>query len=187
MTGVQTCALPIYQQRRETVEIRLSRDELLEVACTVLNVVAALKLAYTLFFMDNSEDMRRFPPSVESRDEAEFLNFAAALATQGFEIVEYDSNLRQSRLVVRDVSNLEPDRRRFHASQFLFHVWLLSRSDRVLVEYREKDGTPNLLVSAGSEICERIDRGEEEPLALATKMEIVDLRTNAKFAPVGDK
>jgi hypothetical protein len=80
--------------------------------------------------------------------------------------------------VIKDLSNLNPDQRRFHASQFLFPLWLLTKSKHVIIEYREKDNTPNLLVSVNSTICKKIYNQELEPLALANMMKMVNLKTN---------
>ena len=101
-------------------KIRLSRNELLQVVHTTSKVYATLKLAHTLFFVDNVNEINKFSPPIEMRDEAEFLNFAAGLASQGFEIIDYNKSSDEAKLVVKDVSNLNQDERRFHASQFLF-------------------------------------------------------------------
>jgi len=167
-------------------EIRLSRSKLLQVVQTALNVYGAIRLAHTLFFVDNLKEINRFSPPVEVRDKAEFLNFAAGLASQGFEIVEYKKNADEVKLVVKDVSNLNPKQRRFHASQFLFPLWLLTKSKQMIVEYREKDNTPNLLVSVNSIICEKIYNQELEPLALANMMKMVDLKTNKVVSSMED-
>lgn len=163
-------------------EIRLSRSELLQVVQTAFDVYRTIRLAHTLFFIDNLEEINRYSPTVEVRDEAEFSNFATGLASQGFEIVEFKKNADEAKLVVKDVSNLNPDQRRFHASQFLFPLWLLTKSEQVTVEYREKDNIPNLLISANSTICEKIYNQELEPLTLARMMKMVDLKTN-KIVP----
>jgi len=147
-------------------EIRLSRSKLLQVVQTTFDVYRAIRLAHTLFFMDNLKEINRFSPPVEVRDKAEFLNFAAGL--------------------VKDVSNLNPKQRRFHASQFLFPLWLLTKSKQMIVEYREKDNTPNLLVSVNSIICEKIYNQELESLALANMMKMVDLKTNKVVPPMED-
>ncbi len=84
------------------------------------------------------------------------------LASQGFEVVEYKKSSDEAKLVVKDVSNLNPDKRRLHASQFLFPLWLLTRSKGVIIEYREKNNTPNLLLSINSTTCEKIYNGELE-------------------------
>lgn len=156
--------------------IRLARNELLQAVHTIFNVYRTLSLAYNLFFVDNIQEVNRFCRPVEVRHEAEFLSFATALASQGFEIAECKKNADEARLVVKDASNLKPDQRRFHASQFLFPLWLLTKSKRLIVEYREQDNTRNLLVSASSTICEKIYNQELEPLALANVMEVVDLK-----------
>lgn len=160
-------------------EIELSRGEMLEVVHTNYEVYRVLHLAYTLFFVDNVKEIKRLCSSlkVEVRSEAEFLSFAAGLSSHGFEIVEFKKSSDEVRLVVKDVSNLEPDERRYHASQFLFPLWHMTRSKKVITEYREKDDTPNLLVSISSTICEKIFNGELEPLTLAKRMEMLDLKT----------
>ena len=169
-------------------EIRLSRNELLQVVHTVFKVYKSLKLAYTLFFVDNIKEIDRLSTSleIEVRGEVKFLNFAVGLASQGFEVVEYKKSSDEAKLVVKDVSNLNPDKRRLHASQFLFPLWLLTRSKGVIIEYREKNNTPNLLLSINSTTCEKIYNGELEPLTLAKIMNMVNLKTKKIVPPVKD-
>jgi len=165
-----------YGKAPNTKKIQLSRNELLQVLYTILNVYRALKLADSLFFVDNIKEINKFSPSAEVRDEAEFLNFTASLASQGFEIVKYEKNPDEAKVVVRDVSNMDPDKRRVHASQFLFPLWVITQSKKVIVEYWEKNNTPNLLVSTNSTICEKIYNEESKRSTLAERMAIVDLK-----------
>jgi hypothetical protein len=167
-------------------KIRLSRNELLQVVHTVFNIYKTIRLAYMFFFIDNVKEINKFSISIEARDEATFVNFAAGLASQGFEIVEYKKKPDESKIVVKDASNLDPNKRRIHASQFLFPLWLLTRSKRVIVEYREKDNTPNLLVSANSATCEKIYTGELESSTLAKTMDVTDLKAK-KIIPSAKK
>jgi len=177
-----------YGQAPNVKEIRLSKEELLQVAHVIHNVYRTVGLAYTLFFVDNIREIRKSPLAKEGRNEAELLNFASGIVSQGFEIVEYEKTFDEARLVVRDVSNLDPDKRRFHASQFLFHLWSIAHSRKLVVEYWERDNTRNLLVSVNSDTCEKIDKGELEPLTLANMIEMVDLKTGKVVLPVkGDK
>jgi len=162
-------------------KIQLSRNELLQVVQTVVNIYGVLRLAYTLFYIDNLNEIDEYPPAGEVRDEAVFVNFATALASQGFEIADYNKNPDCAKLVVKDMSNLNPDERRFHASQFLLPLWVITHSGRVIIEYREKDDTPNFLVSANSAICEKIYNGELELLSLAKMMDMSDLKTKKIF------
>jgi len=71
---------------------------------------------------------------------------------------------------------MDPNKRKTHASQFLFPLWDMTHPKRMVVEYREKDNTPNLLASADSTICEKIYDGELELSALAKTFEWVDLK-----------
>lgn len=167
-------------------EVRLSREELLQVVQAAVNIYAVLRLAYTLFYIDHLNEIDECSLSGEVRDEAVFVNFAAGLASQGFEVVEYKKNPDDAKLVVKDISNLNPDKRRFHASQFLLPLWVITHSNRVIVEYREKDNTPNFLVSANSDVCEKIYEGELELLDLAKIMGMTDLKTEKVLRPVKD-
>lgn len=176
-----------YGETPNIKEIRLSKSELLQVVQAAFNVYRTIRLAYTLFFVDNLKNFNKLSTTVEVRDEAEFLNFATGLASQGFRIIDFKKDSDEAKLVVKDVSNLDPGQRRFHASQFLFSIWLLTKAKHMIVEYREKDNTPNLLVSVNSTICEKIYNKELEPMALANKMEMVDLKTNKVIPTIETK
>jgi len=55
---------------------------------TISNIHKPLRLAYTLLFVDNAQEIEKFLTSDETeiREEPEFICFASALASQGFEI-----------------------------------------------------------------------------------------------------
>ena len=177
-----------YGKAPNTKTIRLSRNGLLQVVHTTVKTHRTVSLAYNLFFVDNIKEIDKFSTSVETkvRDEAKFLDFAAGIASQGFEIVEHKKNPDEIKVVVKDVSSLDPDKRRCHASQFVFPLWLLTRSRRVIVEYREKDNTPNLLVRANATDCEKVYNGKLGPSALAREIEMVDLKIKKIVPPVKD-
>ncbi len=163
--------------------VRFPRNELLEAVHTIFHIFKTLKLADSIFFMDNVKEIRKLLPHGDIRPEAEFLNFAAGLASQGFEIVEYVKAPNEARLIVKDISSLNPNERRSHASQFLFPLWLVTGSREVIVEYRERDNTPNVRVSTDSATCQKIYDGELDPLTLAKTMKIVKLKRNNASTP----
>lgn len=176
-----------YGEAPSIKEIKLTRNELTQIAQAIFKIFSTLKVAHTLFYADNLEDISRFSTSAhKEREESGFLNFAVALASQGFEILEYSKSQDEARIVVRDVSNSKPDMRRFHASQFLFPLWLLTEAKKLVIEYREKDNTPNLEASADSAICQKIYNGELETLALAKEMSLVDLKVKKTIKPSTD-
>ena len=168
--------------------VQLFRNELLQIVDTISNILKPLKLAYTLFFIDHAQEIEKFLISDETeiREESEFICFASGLASQGFEIVEYKKSSEEAKLTVKDLSDMNPNERKIHASQFLFPLWDMTRSKRMVVEYREKDNTPNLLASADSTICEKIYNGELELSALAKTFEWVDLKKKKIVPPALD-
>lgn len=160
-------------------QIELSRGEMLRVISTLFKTYRTLKLTHTLFFVDNSTSISIVPIAYERqpREETELLNFTAGLASQGFEVVELKKDVNEAKAVIRDVSDLELDSRRAHASQFLFPLWFATRSNKLIIEYRRSDNKPDFLMTSDSETCERIYGGQEEPLNLAKKTEMLDLKT----------
>jgi len=173
-----------YGKAPKIKEIKITRNELTQIAQAIFHIFSSLKVAHTLFYVDNLEQIRSFStPAYKEREEAGFLNLAVALASQGFEVLEYGKSQDEARIVLRDASNSKPEMRRFHASQFLFPLWLLTEAKTLVVEYRENDNTPNLVASADSAICEKIYNGELEPLALAREMRLVDLKAKKTIEP----
>lgn len=159
--------------------IELTKKEMIEVVSKIFKAFEVLKLAHTLFFVDNGESICALDidSSKEPRKESELLNFTVGLASQGFELVEFNRTLDEAKVVVKDVSDLDLNQRRAHASQFLFPMWLSTRSNKILLEYRKKDNKPDLLMSIDSKTCEKINNGDLEPLALAERFGIVNLKT----------
>ena len=158
-------------------EIRLTRDELQTVAVRIVSVFRAVKLARTIFFIDNVEVARTFLPDVDIPLETELLNFSCAIATQGFEVVHARVTEEEASVTVKDASHLDPERRRLHASQFVYPLWLHTSCPRVVVEYQERDGTPSLVTTAWAEDLDRVARGEVGFSELSNLTEMADLKT----------
>jgi hypothetical protein len=165
-----------YGKAPNITEVQLTREDMIKVVNTINMVYLTLKLAYTIFTVDNIEEVKKHVKFTKVREESEFTAFASALASQGFEIIEYNATIEEARLVVKDRSSMDPNMRRLHATQFLFPVWNLSKSKDAVVEYWERNGTPNLRVRINSNICEKVFDGELDVLTIAKEMEILDLK-----------
>ena len=150
-----------------------------------------LKLASTLFGIDNLEEMvgnGLIPPEkIDIRSEARFLNMVSALASQGFEVVDFQSDENNAKLVVKDASKLDPELRRFHASQFIEELWLQTNSSYVTVDYLEYDGTPNLRTMASAELFEKAIKNVEPLKIIASEVEMIDLKTNKVIPKLSDR
>ncbi len=162
-------------------ELRLSRSELLEATHRIFSVFLAMNTAKNIFLVDNIRAARTFLPNIDIRPEAYVLNFASIVATQGFEIIDLRLGDEEAFVNLRDVSNLDPAQRRFHASQYVYQLWVHTNRPRVTVEYQEKDGTRSLLTTAWAQDCQRIDRSEIELHELANFTEMVDLKTGVRI------
>jgi hypothetical protein len=105
-----------YGTKPNIKQIRLQRHELLHAVHTIYGVYGPIRLAHTLFFTDNLMEITKFHMLIEERQEAQFLTFFSGIASQGFEIIEYRNSLDETKVVVKDVSDMDPNQRRFHAS-----------------------------------------------------------------------
>jgi hypothetical protein len=167
--------------------IELSREEMIEVVSKIFKSFEVLKLAHTLFFVDNCESICALgiDSSKEPRKESGLLNFTVALASQGFEVVEFNRTLDEAKAVVKDVSYFDLNQRQAHASQFLFPLWQFTRSNRIILEYRRKDNKPKFLMNIDSKTCEKIYDGQLEPIAFANMIGVVDLETGKVIRKCG--
>lgn len=152
-------------------EARLTREELMSAVKTLYLVFIVLKMAYSLFIFDNIEDISKHVLFSEAREEVDFVPFAAGLASQGFEILNYDVSAEKASLVVKDHASLDIKRRKIHASQFLFPLWLQTNSRTVFVEYCENDGITRCIFTIDTEVCRKYSEGslDLEELAMAVQ------------------
>lgn len=159
-------------------EITIPINNIMVITETIYNYFKLHKLAYVIFFVDNIEDIKKYLPNeeTEQRFEELFVNIASGIASQGFEITNLDKNPDESKLIVKDLTKNNSVERCVHASQFLYSLWLMTKSNKLIVEYRENDGSPKVLFKINSDICEKVHGGEIEFSDIGGKMEIVILK-----------
>ena len=176
-----------YGRPSQRQDVTLTRHDMLDVVRTLYLVLSALKFAQTIFFIDNLHDIRALgaiPSYGRLRPEMEVLNFTLALASQGFELVDIKWSTDEAVATIQDCSSMDTSMRRIHVSQFCFVLWDHAKSLRSTVEYRDKDGTPDLRASIDHAACERFDRGEIEIAQVAKLVELTDLRTGRVIPPL---
>ena len=179
-----------YGPPQQPREVTLNRDEMLDVVHMLYLVFSALKLAHTFFFIDNLHDIRALgamPSYGGLRVEMEVMNFSLGLASQGFELVDIKWSTDETTAIIQDVSSMETTIRRIHASQFCFVLWDHAKSLRSTIEYRDKDGTPDLRASIDQATCERAQRGDIDIAQFANLVEMTDLRTGRVIPPLPDR
>lgn len=164
-------------------KICLKRNELKQVINSICNAFRALKLARTIFFVDNLEKMKSFISEREPNLRAEqvMLNFASAVATQGFKVIDISLTDEVAIAILQDVTDQDPNRRRFHASQLVYQLWNSTERPRVTIEYREKDGTRNLISTALGKDCERLTQDNIDLEKFVKRIEFNDLKLGKKI------
>jgi hypothetical protein len=153
--------------------IVLSRGEFLGVLRKVVLVFNIVKQARTLFVLDNTERIAPYLPETELRPEHGIVCLASAMATQGFEMVDFRVEQGPVRAVVRDVTDGEPKRRMLHASQFVCPVWYHFPRGSVTVVYEDKQGQPRLTTVANGEDCREVSEGRVPFEELANRVQFV--------------
>jgi len=164
-------------------ELRLMRNELKQVIDSICSAFEALKLARTIFCVDNIREMKAFilKSAPHLRIEQEILAFASAVATQGFEVIDLRLTDDAAVAVLQDVTDQDPNERRFHASQLVYQLWNNTQRSRVTIEYREKDGTRRLISTVLGEDCERLTRGNIDLEKFVKRIELNDLKLGVKI------
>lgn len=162
-------------------EIRLSRIELYQITKHILDLFSGLKLANTFFTVDHMSelvDAGLTPESMRKRNEMEISHIVYVLLSQGFEVVDFQRDEKESKLVVRDMTSLDPDKRKIHTVQFVDLLWRYAKSQIVSVEYIEQDGTPNFRTSATADLFSKIEKEHLHPSVIANEAEMIDLKNN---------
>lgn len=159
--------------------VKFSRNQFYDATKLLYDIFSSFKLANSLFAMDNIETIysnNLFPANLKIRTEMSVLNIVTSMASQGFEVIEYISDKKNAKLVIRDITDQDPNSRRFHTAQFIDVLWQYTHANSVTVEYLEKDGTANFRTTAHSELFERIERDGLPRVTLAEEAELTDLK-----------
>jgi len=162
-------------------EIRLSRAELYNVTRHIFDMFSSLQLANTFFTVDHMIELRNAgltPQSMKMRYEMEILHLVSGLASQGFDVVDFQNDESGAKLVIKDMTNLDPDKRRFHTVQFVWLLWYCTKASIVTVEYLQQDGTPNFRTQAPAELFTRIEKEQLPAEVIAEESELTDLKAN---------
>ncbi len=154
-----------------------------QVTGSIYKAFEALKLARTIFCVDNIEKIKAFilKNDPHLRIEQEILAFACAVATQGFEVISISLTDEAAIAILQDVTDQDPNERRFHASQLVYQLWNSTERSRVTIEYREKDGTRRLISTVLGEDCERLTQGNIDLEKFVKRTEFNDLKLGKKI------
>lgn len=165
-----------YKKKNQTVIFYLSREELLEVTRSIVNIYNVFKNIEFIFVFDNLKEIQK-EVSIRNldyriRDEGVFIELYASITAQGFKIIEMSTDGDVAKLIVQELLNDQDIcQRAIHTSQFLYSLWVYSNLEKIVIEYRLKNGSPCFESSTSNKICEKIARGKEELTYLAKNFE----------------
>lgn len=169
-----------YGDHRNQREVKLTRQALWQVLLRIVSACRAVKLARTLFFIDNIEKIKPHLSSFDMREEAALFSFVAAVATQGFKVEDLDITGEAVSAVLVDVV-CSTTERLVHASQLLLPLWSFTQCNRLEILYKDKTGVPRMSFHTTGEACLRLSSGE---IDLEKYLTFVDFVDEAKIVPI---
>ena len=146
---------------RNQHEITLTREELFAVAQAVFLLFSAVRTSQTIFVLDNADSLTSHCKGFKRKEDDESFQFCVGAASQGFEVNELEITTNKTFAKLCDVTDDLSLQRALHASQFVYQLWVLSKSDKVILKYVPKSNDKALVTKANSEDCEKIFNGEQ--------------------------
>lgn len=156
-------------------QLKLKREDLQKILVDVFSVFRALKLGYTLFFIDNVEEInKRITINLECRKEQLILNTFFGIQSQGFKIMEFIDSQEKSKIILLELlEDRENIKGAIHSSQFLYYLWEITKSNKNIIEYRDKNNKPIASFEINGEFCEKIGDGSIQSSDIVSEMKII--------------
>lgn len=152
---------------------RISIEQLKKCFGDVYYTLGSIKLAHTIFFVDNIDEIIKYNPDKSNiRVEQLITNAFLGIQSQGFKIIDFVEDSIESKLILEDALYDNEKQRMIHSSQFLFRLWEITKAKNNVIEYLDNTGELKAIFQLDSNVCERINNGELEPLAQAEMMKI---------------
>ena len=141
---------------RDQHSITLTRSELLEVARDLFLLFCTIRTAHTVFILDEADALVVHCKGFVRKEADTQFQFAIGAASQGFEVVELDVSEDCAKAVLADVTSQDPDTRSIHASQFVYPLWIATRSQLLIIDYKAKSGNVTLRITATAQDCRKV-------------------------------
>lgn len=155
--------------------IKLERKELMDVARELFLLYSAIRTSHTIFFLDSADTLVSHCKGFKRKDSDEQFQFCVGAASQGFEVIALNITEDKAYAQFTDVTEDDSVERALHASQFVYQLWKITKSNASIVKYGTKSGEKSLTAVAKAEDCERVFRGEKD---FAYLMEVIEFEVN---------
>lgn len=154
--------------------IKLERKELMEIAKSLFTLYSAIRTSQTIFFLDHADSLISHCRGFKRKDTDELFQFCVGAASQGFEVIDLVVSDDNAFAQFSDVTDEDTLERALHASQFVYQLWEVTRSNTIVIKYDTKSGSQSLITTAKSEDCKKVYSGEENFSYLS---KVVDFET----------
>lgn len=138
-------------------EVSLSRSELMEALRTIAAIFNAIKLARTIYFIDNLQKLRPLLREMNLREDARLLSLVTAISSQGFRVSNIHLSESEATLELSDLQS-PSEQRVIHASQFLLPLWAETERASLKVVYSNQAGDYVAEFETTGEACSLLDR-----------------------------
>jgi len=136
-----------YLKRNNIIEdFEISRDELKLIARSILNIFKLIRIAETIFFVDNQAEIQKEinnsdTTEINLRKDAELLNLYNSINSQGFNIANLEYDETQAIMQLFDLERYSDIiKKAIHSSQFLYNLWVLTGSKTLKIDYHLYNG-----------------------------------------------
>ncbi|WDE05433.1 hypothetical protein SG34_000320 [Thalassomonas viridans] len=166
-----------YLQKNQREEINLSRTELFLIVKKVVLSFTLMRLSENIFSFNNQDSIHKVLDSSNSnhikvRNESREVDFIGKLSSQGFKVIDLQTDKEDSLLKVTDMQLYSDyEARAIHASQFLYQLWLYTNSSSLIIEYLTHTGEVYLRSKISSVFFTKVN----------TNNELVDALENTEF------
>jgi hypothetical protein len=143
----------VFGEGNAAKHLELTRDELNDVLKLVAAYYRAVKLARTLFFVDNIRAIVLHLTDTRPRTESVLFAFVASVATQGFNVVDVRASETALEVWLQDLTPEEQPKRLIHASQLVYPLWARTDAAIVRVHYARSADDAVTTFTATAEDC----------------------------------
>ncbi len=170
-----------YKKSPKEKEITLIQPELWKLFLTINDIFSILRLAHSLFLLDNIEDIQPYWDNKHLRKESALLDQISVYAMFGFSVKTYSVAEETIEFQLRDKTTREPDLRLNELIFLIRPTWYKTRKRIIILKYFDSHNNPIFTIKADT--SKRVDLfsiGVDEDLLtidnLKECIELTDLR-----------
>ncbi len=123
-------------------EIELFQPELWMLFLNVNELFSILRLSHSLFFLDNMEEIKPYWDNKQLRQESSLLDLITVYDMFGFSIKDYTIGDNSVKLVVKDLTKKDSDKRLNELLTLIYPTWYKTHKRLIKIEYHDYNGNP---------------------------------------------